>query len=378
MLDIIVDVINGGEISIMKNIKKAVLLSSMALIFAVTSGCSEKAKIQTVSATSTPASSTASVSTMAPESTPEVTIIPETIKPAENVDEAFQTAVKNDVENFVRNAYNSFYTINSIQLTTSEYSVKNNVLSTQVHVSLNKTLKAKTAEEIPYVKGMINKLNKLKAANDSAVTAAEKIINAKINDLSEYIGTATDQNDFFRITVKVINGELDLKNAKLEFANVNDWIPATAFIPDTEATMMQNGENDLTAALPARNNISAKDTDSIVYDNTKNNFTLKIPKSWEGKYNVVENEGGLRFVYNGNKTGTLFFISIWTKEGWSKDGAELAKNIHISKIGEKGDKIFTLSTPTDVQVDPKDKELAAEYESMWKDIESIKATFKFK
>jgi RNA polymerase sigma-70 factor (ECF subfamily) len=233
----------------MKNIKKVVLLSSMTIIFAITSGCSGKTKISTVYATNTPVSSTTSVSTMAPESTPLVSIIPETVKPSESVDEAYQTAVKKDVEDFVKNAYNSFYTINSIQLITSEYSVKNNVLKIKIHVALNKTLKAETAEDIPYVKGMINKLNKLKAAKDSNVTAAEKIINAKINVLSEYIGTAADQNDFFRMTVKVINGELDLKKANFEFANGNDWIPATAFIPVTEATMMQNGEDDLTAAL---------------------------------------------------------------------------------------------------------------------------------
>jgi hypothetical protein len=120
-----------------------------------------------------------------------------------------------------------------------------------------------------------------------------------------------------------------------------------------------------------------KATESMVYENTKYNFILKIPKSWNGKYDVEENGDNLRFVYKANN-GTLFSITIWSKEKWNTDGAELVKNIHISKIGEKGDKIYTLSTPTDVQVVPSDKKMAADYNSMWEDIEGIKATFELK
>ncbi|KRF31652.1 hypothetical protein [Paenibacillus sp. Soil787] len=133
-----------------------------------------------------------------------------------------------------------------------------------------------------------------------------------------------------------------------------------------------------TTPPPAITQQPTKDTESIVYENTKYNFVLKIPKSWDGKYDVVENADGLRFVYKANKNGTLFSITLWSKEKWSTDGAELAKNIHISKIGEMEDKIYTLSTPTDVQVDPSDKKMTADYASMWEDIEGIKGTFEFK
>jgi hypothetical protein len=129
-------------------------------------------------------------------------------------------------------------------------------------------------------------------------------------------------------------------------------------------------------STPATTQQPTKNTESIVYENTKNNFILKIPKSWDGKYDVEEIGDNLRFVYKANN-GTLFSITIWSKEKWSTDGVEQVKNIHISKIGEKGDKIYTLSTPTDVQVDPSDKKMTADYDSMWEDIEGIKATFEF-
>ncbi|MDQ0888607.1 hypothetical protein QFZ81_003695 [Paenibacillus sp. V4I9] len=155
--------------------------------------------------------------------------------------------------------------------------------------------------------------------------------------------------------------------------NTQEQTPKTN-IPVTEPVVV--GTSNTTS--PATTQQPTKDTESIVYENNKYNFILEIPKSWDGKYDVVENGDGLRFVYKANKNGTLFSITIWSKEKWSTDGAELAKNIHISKIGEKGDKIYTLSTPTDVQVDPSDKKMTADYASMWEDIEGIKATFEFK
>lgn len=123
--------------------------------------------------------------------------------------------------------------------------------------------------------------------------------------------------------------------------------------------------------------------ESIIYENTKYNFTLKFPKSWDGKYDVIEAESSIKSVGFFNKAnkpssgGQLFSIGIWPKEKWSTDGEELTKIIHISKIGETGDQIFTLSTPTDVQYSLDDEKKKKEYLTMFNDIESIKATFEF-
>jgi hypothetical protein len=119
---------------------------------------------------------------------------------------------------------------------------------------------------------------------------------------------------------------------------------------------------------------------NIIYEDTNNNFTLKLPKSWDGKYDVVETESGIKFLNKANKLGggELFNIGIWSKEKWSAEGDELTKTIHISKIGEKGDKIFTVNTPTDVQYISDDDNKKKEYLSMSNDIENIKATFELK
>lgn len=66
------------------------------------------------------------------------------------------------------------------------------------------------------------------------------------------------------------------------------------------------------------------------------------------------------------------------KKKWNKDGDELIKLIHIAKIAEQGDTVYTINTPTDVQYDNQDEKKKTEYLSMADDINSIKASFKLK
>ncbi|TBL67986.1 stalk domain-containing protein [Paenibacillus thalictri] len=121
----------------------------------------------------------------------------------------------------------------------------------------------------------------------------------------------------------------------------------------------------------------------IVYENEKNNFTLNLPKSWQGKYDVAEAIDetskfvNISFIDIANKEygGVVFSIGIQTKEDWSRDGQTAMEVGHISKIGELGNKVFTISTPGDVQYDPHNEELTAEYQSMSKFVNTIKTSF---
>ncbi|GAA3413803.1 stalk domain-containing protein [Paenibacillus hodogayensis] len=122
---------------------------------------------------------------------------------------------------------------------------------------------------------------------------------------------------------------------------------------------------------------------SIVYENKKNNFTLQLPKSWEGKYDVVEvlDEASkfenISFIDKANKEygGIVFSIGIWTKADWSQNGQTAMETGHVSKIGERGDRVFAISTPGDVQYDPHKEELTAQYNSMSKYVNTIKTSF---
>jgi hypothetical protein len=138
--------------------------------------------------------------------------------------------------------------------------------------------------------------------------------------------------------------------------------------------------------IGAVNNQIIPEAPSIVYENTKYNFTLKLPKSWEGKYEVVDtvspssNIESFGFIDKANKEagwgGFVFSVSVWTKEDWIKNGPSAIEVGQIYKIGEDGDKVFTLSRSGDVEYDVHDEKLKAEYSSMSDQINKIKTTFK--
>ncbi|MGF7047889.1 hypothetical protein J2T13_002395 [Paenibacillus sp. DS2015] len=120
---------------------------------------------------------------------------------------------------------------------------------------------------------------------------------------------------------------------------------------------------------------------SITYQNTTYNFTLTLPKSWEGKYEVrdrVSDRAGhnLDFINKVTKTGTLFTISVWSKEFWQANEADISGMIPAEKVGEKGNNVYIYHPPTDVQYDSSDEKAMEDYLTMSKDVKTIKASFK--
>ncbi|USG64525.1 methyltransferase [Brevibacillus ruminantium] len=120
----------------------------------------------------------------------------------------------------------------------------------------------------------------------------------------------------------------------------------------------------------------SEDTQSILYENPTHHFTLQLPKSWEGKYEVKETENQIFFSSKANQPGGILCeMRIWSKEEWKQDGEELTAIIHLEKIGETDDKVYSFSTPTDVQWVVGDAEKEREYQAMFADVPSIKASF---
>ncbi|WP_192702128.1 stalk domain-containing protein [Paenibacillus sp. OAS669] len=121
----------------------------------------------------------------------------------------------------------------------------------------------------------------------------------------------------------------------------------------------------------------------IVYENKKHSFTLNLPKSWEGKYDVAETIDEtstfetISFIDTANKGygGVVFSIGIWTKDDWSRNGQAAMEAGHVSKIAERGDKVFTIIRPGDVQYDPHNEKLTAEYQLMSSYVNTIKTSF---
>jgi hypothetical protein len=120
---------------------------------------------------------------------------------------------------------------------------------------------------------------------------------------------------------------------------------------------------------------------NIIYVDT--HFTLKLPKSWEGRYEVdnqVFNTGNSTAFINKTTKGILFAVTTEFKDHWSAHGQDIIDAIgsHLTQVGEKDDRVYLITTPTDVQYDPSDEKSKADYSSMSHEVQSIISTFKIK
>lgn len=114
------------------------------------------------------------------------------------------------------------------------------------------------------------------------------------------------------------------------------------------------------------------------YTNSTYHFRLEIPKSWDTRYEVrdqsVSNGHHLNFI-NTMTQGTLFTISVWSKNDWAEQEEEIKGQIPAVQVGERGNQVYVFHTPTDVQYDPSDDNAKIDYQGMFLDVQNIKSSF---
>lgn len=200
--------------------------------------------------------------------------------------------------------------------------------------------------------------------------------------VAQYLANATGKNYSIDDSIQYL---LDLGLSEGRIEKSLEGYHKTDEVTRSEAvTFIQRFRQNYTQlnSIPASEQKYNRSEVLTSYHDTKYNFTLYLPKIWEGTYAVVytlhpNDIETFDFINKANKDfgGVLFTISAWPKNKWNAEGEEIAKNIRISKIGEKGDKAFTLSFPTDVQYSLDNQKQKAEYLSMYDDIITQKVTF---
>ncbi|SHI15334.1 amidase domain-containing protein [Sporanaerobacter acetigenes] len=169
--------------------------------------------------------------------------------------------LKNYIEDFLVEGYSEYYDINDVKVIFDEVDVdESSNVEFIAKATMNSVLKAKCVEELPYVKGMLervnlntfsyesddNTINMVSAANksnlsDRQIEVASKIIIDKIKDLEQYIGQADDTNFIFKITASVKDGEIDISTLKMFAENIDEFIPAEEILPKNSQELEKEG-----------------------------------------------------------------------------------------------------------------------------------------
>ncbi|NJD04009.1 MAG: hypothetical protein FIA99_15750 [Ruminiclostridium sp.] len=125
-------------------------------------------------------------------------------------------------------------------------------------------MKAKKVEDLPYVKGMLKKVNlsdfsyESKAKTDEAVAKTNngkfnneqvanvsKNIDFRLSGLKQYINQAADNNFYLKVTADLSNDAIVQGSIKILAENLDIYVPVEKLLPKSSAEMEAEGSNDM-------------------------------------------------------------------------------------------------------------------------------------
>jgi|GEM_PF-1176847 len=190
---------------------------------------------------------------------------------------AYEDAIEQNVTNVLESGFSRFYKINHTKVTFTDIEVNDEKLEAGIFVTMNTTLKAKKVEELPYVKGMLKKVNlsdfsyESKEKTDKVVKNANKdilvseqmvkateAIDFRFSDLKQYIGKDSDNNFYLKVTANLSNGDIDKNSIKILAENIDTYVSVEELLPKSAAEMEEEGFNDMQLVLNSDKDYSSK------------------------------------------------------------------------------------------------------------------------
>lgn len=152
-------------------------------------------------------------------------------------------------------------------------------------------------------------------------------------------------------------------------------------------TFSTTGKGDLRGYASAILHVDAVNGKAVshpvpaAYKDAKYGFTLQLPECWSGKYKVesaISEGSGIEYIsFTTRGGGIVFSVTVWPQEEWESQGDIVRENVRAWEVGRKGDNVFAVIMPGDVQYDPGKTEEAAEYLKLASYVDLIRTTFTF-
>lgn len=184
---------------------------------------------------------------------------------------AYEDIIGQKVTSVLEDGFLKFYNINHTKVTFDDIKVNDEKFEADVFVTMNTTLKAKNIEELPYVKGMLKKVNlndfsyeskektdiALANANKGILASAQMVkaakeIDFRFNDLKQYINKESDNNFYLKVTADLSNGNIVEDSIKILAENIDTYIPVEQLLPKSAVEMEGEGFNDMQLVLDSQ------------------------------------------------------------------------------------------------------------------------------
>ena len=175
--------------------------------------------------------------------------------------------IEDSIKGILYDGFSEFYHVNGFQFRFDDFTYDGTKVTADVSVTMNKTLKAEKPEDLPYIKGMLKKLNLDELPYRSETKIAKVIaefnkdikvdkndrvvreIRTKFNDLDEYINQPFDNNFHLKISANTKSGLVLKEELVILAENVDSLTSITNVLPQSSDKMELNGYSDMQMLL---------------------------------------------------------------------------------------------------------------------------------
>ena len=172
--------------------------------------------------------------------------------------------IKDYAMELVADGYSYYYHILDTHAEAYELTVKGEQYQADLLVSFGHVLKAKDAQEMPFIQGMLDEANVTATSNSEHIgaeqvlrsdfTESQKVavaqqVNFWVEELESYLGEKQNTNFILRIIGKLDNGQFDPNQVTVLAQNSEHHVPVEEMFPATPEALQNDGREAVKSVI---------------------------------------------------------------------------------------------------------------------------------
>jgi RNA polymerase sigma-70 factor (ECF subfamily) len=190
------------------------------------------------------------------------------VKAGEN-DFKYQGEIANFLKQWIVNNWSYYYHVNNVDVEIVDFKKSGDKIEGIAKVCVTKVLKAQKVSELPYIKGMLKKvnmsdyddqlqkeykINKVLGANSGELTKEKaqrvvKVLDDKYAELKGYIGVPDESYMILKFEAELRGNNIEENTIKLYAEQMNTFVPAEELIPKLPAEYEDAGYKEMESKL---------------------------------------------------------------------------------------------------------------------------------